>query len=200
MVNSFFRIILAGLFLMSAAPVMAQEAAFDQPSAPFGGGSGLGTLPGQHPKQLQPLSSSPAQETRSNLRHWSRFSQNSAQPMFVRVPAGSKAATCGESHYIRPQCIQPGTVKQVAQAQSKSGAVRRYLAYNVPPGAFVRKATTSSNKIAIASKTSTTSSKKKLSSQTIILGYGNKPGEITYSIAPKSVSTATAISCYPRYH
>ena len=180
------RLVMAGLITLLAVPVQAQEVAFDQPRA------AVAAHPG-HSMQIKPISTSaPAQESVSNLKHWSRFSSSSARPMFVRVPAGTQSSS-GESHYIRPQRVLPGSVKSTAQ--SSNGAVKRYLAYNVAPGAGTvnKTATTASTSPKKAARSSTKSN----NGQVVVLGYGKNSGEVTYSLMPASKNVA--VSCYARY-
>lgn len=186
MANSIDRLVMAGLISLLALPVQAQEMALEQPSPSSSAQAG-------HSMQIRPISTSaPAQESVSNLKHWSRFSQAAAKPMFVRVPAGSQANS-GESHYIRPKCIQAGSIK--ATAQNTNGPVKRYLAYNVPPGGSQTKSSTAG---ANTQKKTSSQKAKSNNGQVVVLGYGKNSGEITYSTMPSSSKTL-AVSCYPRY-
>lgn len=185
MANLIDRLAMAGLISLLALPVQAQEAAFEQPTT-----HAATQQPGQH-MQIRPISTSaPAQESASNLKHWSRFSSSSAKPMFVRVPAGTQTNS-GESHYIRPNRVLPGTLK--ANAQSSNGAVKRYLAYNVAPGACFK----NSSSAASPQKKASSAQKSKSNTHVVALGYGKNSGEVTYSLIPNSKTVA--VSCYPRY-
>ncbi|MBX9689294.1 MAG: DUF370 domain-containing protein, partial [Candidatus Obscuribacterales bacterium] len=92
-------------------------------------------------------------------------------------------------------CIEPGKLKQTATA--KSGPVKRYLAYNVPAGAFV------ATKTILPPKSQPLKPIKKAQPQhneAVIMSYGRKSGEITYSVAHARPCRSGAISYYPSYH
>lgn len=184
-----------------ALPVMAQEAAFD--SNPNSATAGtLGQAPrAQH--NTQPISSCAGAENGSNLKNWSRFSQSASRPMFVRVPAGTKMPGQSASHYARPQCVAPGRAPQPQANQA--GPVRRYLAYNVPAGHFVKKSQPAAAAIparSVAAKKvapAAVAVARKPATHIQVLGYG-KGGQVTSSYMPISHKGHVAIACYPRYH
>lgn len=194
MARAITHIVLIAVLLITVLPVQAQEAAFDEQN--------MSPAPVQPQPRPAQMTSSSGQESKSNLRHWSRFSQASASPIFVRVPAGTKCNSGGPRHYMQAQCVQPGSVK--ASAQPQNGPVKRYLAFNVPPGYGASGATSSK-----PSRSGATSSKKSIAptltkitppqKHTIVLGYGSKIGEVTYTAIPASGTRTASISCYPRY-
>lgn len=185
---------LLGLSVLLCSPVLAQDAAFDLPPA--------NAAPSQ-PKVASPMTGSA--ENHDNMRHWSRFSSSNARPTFVRVPAGTKVPSSAPSHYVRPQWVQAG--KAPVEASQNKGPVKRYLAFNIPAGAYAKKSSTTSTNGA-GSQPAPTNSAKKLApsmkhvpTHVQILGYGRKSGEITSTYIPVThhSARAAAFACYPRY-
>lgn len=199
--------IIVGISALAALPASAQDAAFDaethNPTSP-----GMGKHQIQHSNQ--PISTAQGGEVKSNLKNWSRFSTSSNRPLFVRVPAGSQSSASSVSHYARPQHFEAGKAP-VANTEHSTGPVKRYLAFNVPAGAFAKK-----NVVSPVKGSSTTSKNavgsipaapgkriviKHAPTHVQILGYGHKSGEVTTSYLPISHHSArTTIACYPRYH
>jgi len=174
-----------------ASPVLAQDAAFDV-QAPSSNAP-------MQPRVAGPMTG----ENQNNMRHWSRFSSSAARPMFVRVPAGTKVEASAPSHYVRPNWVQPGKAAVEAGAQSK-GPVKRYLAFNIPAGAYAKKIAASSNNAptqVIGGAKKVVNSVKRMPTHVQILGYGKKTGEITSTYIPANhhSARAAAIACYPRY-
>jgi hypothetical protein len=174
-------LLLLAFFSVPALPALAQDAAFDAASA-----SSSGQADTRSAQQMPRPVAGVATNQNSNMQHWSHFSQSSASP-FLRVPAGTKikGAQANVSHYLKPQCVEPGSVRAAAQPQK--GPVKRYLAYNVQTQAAEP----------VKSKAAAAPAKKTAARQTIALGYGRKIGEVTYSTV--SNWSGTKISCYGRY-
>ena len=174
-------ILILAFFVLATVPVRAQEVALDVPdniSAPK-----ADTRPAMNDTP-RPVSSVAGRD--SNLRHWSRFSQAASSP-FVRVPAGTRLSgpQSSVSHYVRPQCIQPGSLQ--AAPAAKNVAVKHHLACNLP---------TDSAKTAVPAA----QTHKVAKNQTMALGYGRNIGEVTYTPVSNTRWSGTIISCYGRYH
>lgn len=172
------------LMIAAIAPASAQEAAFDDPKQNPAFVGGAGTMPGR------PLSTSAAVGTKSNLRHWQAFSQGS-KSAFLRVPAGTVLkGTEKNTHYTKPRHIQIGQNKE----DKKGSVVRRYLAYNLPAGAYLKQSSTaaSSTKPSKAGKSS-----KQSSGLVPVLSYSGHTSYISHSA---SSAKATPISFYASYH
>jgi hypothetical protein len=183
-------LLLLAILTLSAMPAQAQEAAFDTPAvAPVPASASPGASQNKVPQPATGMAGSG-----SNF-HWSHFSQASSSP-FVRVPPGTKlkGQQANVCHYVRPQCVEPGSVPAVAQSQK--GAVKRYLAYNVPTAAASSDHKTAPAASAASAAKAKRTEKKK---QTVALGYGRKIGEVTYTPVSSNWS-GTTISCYGRYH
>lgn len=176
-------------FALWQAPAGAQEAAFDQPNQNPAFIGGAGSMPGR------PISTSAsANENKSNLKHWSNFSHGSTKPTFLRVPAGTVTGN-GKLHYSRPQCVAPG--QTTASKPSGNGMVKRYLAYNVPAGHFVKKNQCS---VSTASTPAPAPSKRKSSSNHVpVLSYSKHHGAIITHYVPHS-QTSNAVAFYSSYH
>ncbi len=184
---------LLGFAALLASPAMAQDAAFDV-QAPSSNAP-------MQPKVAGPMAG--GAENQNNMRHWSRFSSSTARPMFVRVPAGTKVEASAPTHYVRPNWVQPGKAPVDAAAQNK-GPVKRYLAFNIPAGAYAKKSGSSSTSTptqVIGSAKKVAISAKRTPTHVQILGYGKKTGEITSTYIPANhhSARAAAIACYPRY-
>ena len=143
--------------IFSLSPVNAQDAAFDAPGASPAYTGGAGMMPGSSLiKSTRPMSTSAAAENKSNLRHWQSFTQASSSPQFVRVPAGMLPMGAQKTtHYRMPKHILPGT-----KAEKRGGAVvKRYLAYNLPAGAFVKQSKPAASHVAFSGNSSANSAK-----------------------------------------
>jgi len=184
--KSQIKILLLAALILPALPAQAQEAALEPVSS-----NNIAPVQQQAPVQPQAPQASGGTGTGSNLRHWSHFSQSSSSSLFKRVPAGTKCSGAQSvCHYIRPQCVAPGAVPK-PHTPASNGPVKRYLAYNVPPG----QGGSNPNASAGSPAKKAASGRK----QTMILGYGKHPGEVTYT-PTQSKWTGTPISCYGRYH
>jgi hypothetical protein len=181
-----FKILLIAALVLPALPVRAQEAALEPVSS-----NTVAPVQQRQQPAAQAQQASGGTSTGSNLRHWSRFSQSSSSSLFRRVPAGTKGSGAQSvCHYIRPQCVAPGAVPK-PQTQASKGPVKRYLAYNVPPGQGGYNPSAASI---------TPVKKANARKQAMILGYGKHAGEVTYTPAPQNKWSGTPISCYGRYH
>ncbi len=192
------RFLLGLLFLLIVAvlPAKAQDAAFDQERA-------SGAKPHASNQQMAVSASG---DNKSNLRHWNRFSTASARPLFQRVPAGTRPQGAAVSRYVRPKLVAPGSA--VKQDEKKTnGPVRRYLAYNLPAGAFAKKNAVQSSPTGVQVKSAVAKIQKPQAHKTrksqsgnkvAVWGYGSKSGEVVYSMVPASRSQH--ISCYTSYH
>lgn len=182
-----------------AGAAFAQEAALETESGSLHSHQGVG----QH-GQLQPVSSSSASENKSNLKHWTQFSHSSSKPFFVKVPAGTKVAAASPARYLRPQHLEAGKV-QALPAQDPNAPSKRYLAYNVPAGAFVKKKQVSPP--VLAQKTPASKPASKNNGQTAptiavvqVLSYGHKPGQIKAHYVPAHRHQRPVVSSYSTYY
>ncbi|MBX9573761.1 MAG: hypothetical protein K2X77_32995 [Candidatus Obscuribacterales bacterium] len=179
-------------FALSLAPANAQEAAFDQPQMNPAFVGGAGSMPGR------PISTSAtATENKSNLKHWSTFSHGSTKSIFRRVPAGT-ATGSGKLHYSRPQCVAPG---QTTASKQNGGMVKRYLAYNVPAGHYMKKSTAPTASVSTSS--STAAPAKKASSNKIpVLSYSKHSGVsiVTGHVTRSHHASAGTVAFYSSYH
>ena len=198
MANWISRITVTTMLLAAQAlPAMCQEAAFD---ADPHSSTSMGPSPITH--HSQPISAAAGAENASNLKNWSRFSNSASRPMFVRVPAGTKMPGNSKSHYVRPQCVGAGS--QPAQTQPQNGPVRRYLAYNVPAGHFIKKSQQTGTNGSVASApvrvahAKPVAVKKAAPTHIQVLGYG-KGGSVTSTYVPISGHHRVAVACYHRY-
>lgn len=182
--------------LSCASGVSAQEAALDTAT---------------HPHAAPALSSQPVpvgpalgNEHQSNLRHWNQFSHSSSKPFFKKVPAGTRHFDA-KSHYVKPQCIEAGKVPPGTPQQAQNGAVKRYLAYNVPAGAFVKKQPLTAPvqpKGAVAPRKTAAPKKTTIKSDPAlveVLSYGHK-GEVKTHYVPRRLHHRTAVSSYSFYY
>lgn len=200
MAKRLFQLIMACgiLSCLLCLPAKAQDVAFDAPAAHTAGTSVAPHNQSVQQRNLQPISTSAASENHSNLKHWSRFSNSSAKPLFVRVPAGTKTKAT-VSRYVRPQWIEPGKACQPAN-QCQKGPVKRYLAYNVPAGSFTRKQTPQAAALPSSSARKPVFAKAQQPAVVHVLGYGKRSGEVTRTAVPAAAHRArTYISCYSRY-
>lgn len=158
------------LVLLPVLPAQAQEAALDNPQSSITAAA----RPAQMP---QPSAGVPVNNC--NLRHWSRFTQSTSSSPFRCVPAGTKVSgpQANVSHYIRPQCVNPGSVPA---AQQHKTTAKTTITYS-------------------AGAKKTAAAQKQARNQTIALGYGRRIGEVTYTPVSSRWS-GTRISCYGRYH
>ena len=175
--------------VISVAPSSAQEAAFDQPNQNPAFIGGAGNMPGR------PLSTSAtACENKSNLKHWSTFSRGSSK-MFRCVPAGT-ATGDGKRHYSNPTCVAPG---QTSINKQSGGAVKRYLAYNVPAGHFVKKSVTAPINAPIVASSSTPTRAKK-SNKIAVLSYSQHPGVTIVTGHVSHAHPSRSVAFYSSYH
>jgi hypothetical protein len=204
MANRQNHLLALAVLLLSALPAQAQEAALDAPV----GASGAPQSMQMSQSRVAKSSSMPAATESNYTRNWSRFSQSSSSPKFLRVAPGTKCkGQENVSHYVRPRCVVPGSVPAATQ-QVHKGPVRRHLAYDVPV-AEAGSGKTSSNKPAgllpgpghafVMQQGHVVAVKKPVQPRAMVMGYGSKAGEVTYTPV-SSKWHGTAISCYGRYH